>query len=88
MCRFTNTVVCESTSDASDGRRGNGSDRRLSRRQCRFGRRCRASGVVYAVDETGAARIRYDDTTTVESTEREASAPDPLTAGDFVAALV
>lgn len=88
MSRFTNTVVCESTSDASDGRRGNGSDRRLSRRRCRFGRRCRASGVVYTVDETGAARVRYDDTTTVESTEREANSPDPLTAGDLVATPV
>ncbi|WP_241432754.1 hypothetical protein [Natrinema pellirubrum] len=45
------------------------------------------SGVVYAVDETGAARVEYDDATTVEPNEREANAPDPLAAGDLVTAF-
>ncbi|WP_049899991.1 hypothetical protein [Natrinema altunense] len=43
------------------------------------------SGVVYAVDETGAARVEYDDATTLEPNEREANASDPLAAGNLVA---
>lgn len=42
-------------------------------------------GVVYAVDETGAARIEYDDATTLGPNERKEHAPDPLEEGQLVA---
>lgn len=44
-------------------------------------------GVVYAVDETGAARIEYDDATTLGPNERKENAPDPLGDGALVAAF-
>lgn len=42
-------------------------------------------GVVYAVDETGAARALFEDAHTVERDEFESQAPDPLEEGDLVA---
>ncbi|PCR92624.1 hypothetical protein CP557_05920 [Natrinema ejinorense] len=43
------------------------------------------SGVVYAVDETGAARVEFDEAATLESDEWRSRAPDPLADGDLVA---
>lgn len=42
-------------------------------------------GIVYAVDETGAARVTFDDVHRYAPSEREANAPDPLNAGTLVA---
>lgn len=43
------------------------------------------TGVVYAVDETGAARVAFDDVHQYEPDEVAANAPDPLVDGAFVA---
>ncbi|MFC7238052.1 hypothetical protein ACFQS4_07435 [Saliphagus sp. GCM10025317] len=42
------------------------------------------TGVVYAVDETGAARAEFDDAQRLEPYEYEANAPDPLETGELV----
>ena len=44
-------------------------------------------GVVYAVDETGAARVPFDDAHELEPDEFESHAPDPLEEGTLVAAF-
>lgn len=41
--------------------------------------------VMYAVDETGAARAEFDDPRDLGRREIESDAPDPLEAGDLVA---
>lgn len=43
------------------------------------------AGVVYAVDETGAARADFEQAGTLDEDELESEAPDPLEAGDLVA---
>ncbi|MBZ6496759.1 hypothetical protein KWG76_17820 [Haloterrigena longa] len=43
------------------------------------------SGVVYAVDESGAARVEFDEAATLDSDEWQSRAPDPLADGDLVA---
>ncbi len=42
-------------------------------------------GVVYAVDETGAARVDYPEAAQYEKQERRDQMPDPLTEGTLVA---
>ncbi|WP_138005397.1 hypothetical protein [Halalkalirubrum salinum] len=42
-------------------------------------------GVVYAVDETGAARVEYREAAQYEERERRDQMPDPLTEGTVVA---
>ena len=44
-------------------------------------------GVVYAVDETGAARTPFDDVHELDHDEFESHAPDPLEEGTLVAAF-
>lgn len=43
------------------------------------------TGVVYAVDGTGIARVDFDDAARMEPKEWEAEAPDPLEDGELVA---
>ena len=45
------------------------------------------SGVVYAVDETGAARVDFDEAHELAEDEFELHAPDPLDDGELVAAF-
>lgn len=44
-------------------------------------------GVVYAVDETGVARVEYDELHEAERDEFESEVPDPLDRGELVAAF-
>ncbi|MFC4540951.1 hypothetical protein ACFO5R_03285 [Halosolutus amylolyticus] len=42
-------------------------------------------GVVYAIDESGAARVEFDDAPALDGDEYESQAPDPLESGELVA---
>lgn len=44
-----------------------------------------SAGVVYAVDESGVARVDFDDVNAVDQTDLESHAPDPLDGGELVA---